>query len=145
MSIKWRDILYGILTGLRDFALTVLVVGAVQILIGLILWPLVFRDHPLGLSMALSLVGFASWLVSFIMSLGERRRRRFGDDPGLAPPEGFKGPPILDGMQSQVQRSGCGFLLLVGSLLPLGIAFALRLRADLQAGMSIRTLFPPMP
>ena len=145
MSIKWRDILYGVLTGLRDFALTVLVIGAVQVLIGLILWPLVFRDQPLGLSLALSLVGFASWLVSFVMSLGERRRRRLDDDPGLAPPGGFKGPPILDGMQSQVQRSGCGFLLLVGSLLPLGIAFALRLRADLQAGLSIRTLFPPMP
>ena len=145
MSIKWREMLRGMLIGLRDFALTVSVVGAVQVLIGLALWPLLFRAQPLGLSMALSLVGFASWLLSFILSMGDRRRRRFDGEDGLAPPGGFKGPAILDGLQGQVQRSGCGFILLVGSLIPLGIAFALRLRADLQAGMSLRTLFPPMP
>ena len=145
MSIKWRDMLRGMLIGLRDFALTVLFVGAVQVLIGLVVWPLVFRGHPLGLSLALSLVGFGCWLVSFILSLGSSRRRRFDDEGGLAPAGGFKGPPILDSLQGQVQRSGCGFILLVASLVPLGIAFALRLRADLQAGMTIRTLFPPMP
>ncbi|MBN1643024.1 MAG: hypothetical protein JXA09_17440 [Anaerolineae bacterium] len=145
MSIKWREMIQGALIGLRDFALTVFIVGAMQVLLGLIVWPILFRSHPLGLSMALSLVGFASWLLSFIFSLGERRRRRFDGGIDLVPPEGLRGPQILDGLQSQLQRSGCGFILLVGSLLPLGIAFVLRLRADLQAGMDIRDIFPPMP
>ena len=40
--------------------------------------------------------------------------------------------------------AGCGFVLICASFIPLGIAFFLRLRADLRAGLTLRDIFPPM-
>jgi hypothetical protein len=40
---------------------------------------------------------------------------------------------------------GCGFALLLSSFVPLALAFALRVNADLRSGMTWRELFPPMP
>ena len=149
MSIKWRETLHKALRSLRDFALTVLVIGGIQVLIALLLWPIVFRDHPVGFSMALSLVGFGAWLISFAISFADRRRQRMAymNVAGrAAPPPSQPGDrSLFEGMRDQAQRAGCGCTLLVASLVPLGIAFVLRLRYDLRGGLTWRDIFPPMP
>jgi hypothetical protein len=144
MSAKWRSILHTALIGLRDLSLTLLITGGVQVLIGLILWPVLFRGQKLGLSMALSLVGFGSWLLSFLMSVTGRRGRLTNEMP-LEPPQIFDDHPVLNRVQDRVQRAGCGFTLLMSSLVPLGIAFVLRLQSDLRAGLTLREIFPPLP
>jgi hypothetical protein len=149
MSIKWRETLHKALRSLRDFALTILVIGGIQVLIALLLWPIVFRDHPVGFSMALSLVGFSAWLVSFALSLADRRRQRMmyiSMAGRAAPPPSQPGDrSLFDGMRDQAQRAGCGFTLLAASLVPLGVAFILRLRYDLRSGLTLRDILPPMP
>jgi len=144
MPAKWRRALHTALTGLRDLTLSLLIVGGAQVAIGLILWPLIFRRQALGLSMALSLVGFGSWLLSFIMSV-TGRRGRLADEMPIEPPNVFEDHPLLEGVQDQIRRAGCGSMLLLSSVIPLGIAFVLRLRSDLRAGLELREIFPPMP
>jgi hypothetical protein len=144
MSAKWRRALHRASTSLRDLALSLLIVGGAQVVIGLILWPLIFRRHALGLSMGLSLVGFGSWVLSFTMSITGRRGRLTNEMP-IEPPNVFEDHPVLGGVQDQIQRSGCGFMLLLSSFVPLGIAFVLRLQSDLRAGLELREIFPPMP
>jgi hypothetical protein len=146
---KWQKLVHNTLLGLRNFALTVLAVGGIQILIALVVWPIVFRAHPLGLSMALSLVGFGCWVLSFVLSFADRRQRRWANmrmvgpsEPQIAPPEDRS---ILEDMREQAQQAGCGFVLLTASLLPLGIAFVLRLRYDLRMGLTLSDIFPPIP
>lgn len=145
MSIKWRALLRSALKSLRDLALTILVFGSILVLISLILWPILFRRGAIGLSMALSLVGFGSWLLSFILSIGDRRRQRrmMSSLNELSAPD--QAGPFLDSILGQTEQSGCGFILLLSSLVPLGIAFAIRLQADLRAGMTLKEIFPPMP
>lgn len=142
---KWREALKTALTSLRDFALTVAAFGGVQVLLALIVWPLIFGNHPLGFSMALSLVGFASWGIAFAASLGGRGRQPLTAITGqtMSPPVSDRN--LLSNMQDQVNRSGCGCVLLTSSLVPLAIAFALRLQADLRAGLDLSEIFPPMP
>jgi hypothetical protein len=144
MSTKWRSVLRSALASLRDFALTMLIAGGAQVVVGLILWPLFFRSQELGLSMALSLVGFGSWVVSFLMSVTGRRGRLTNDMP-LEPPELLEDHAVLGRVQEQIQRAGCGFTLLMSSLVPLGIALMLRLQSDLRSGLTLREIFPPMP
>jgi len=144
MSAKWRRALHTARTGLRDLTLSLLVVGGAQVVIGLILWPLIFRRQALGLSMALSLVGFGSWVLSFIMSVTGRRGRLTSEMP-IEPPNMFEDHPVLEGVQDQIKRAGCGFMLLLSSIVPLGIALVLRLQSDLRAGLELREIFPPMP
>ena len=149
MSIRWRETLRWALLGLRDFALTVLIVGGVQVLLALLLWPIVFREQPAGLSMALSAVGFGCWALAVGASFTDRRRRRLSDmeQAGTAPrmPLSPARGAVLIHLQEQVQRSGCGFILLTASLIPLGFALILRIRHDMRAGLSLREIFPPMP
>lgn len=145
MPANWRNALHTALISLRDFGLAALIVGAGQVLIALIVWPLVFRGHPLGLSMALSLVGFASWILAFLASMGDRRRRRLQPEEQPSITDVHEDVPVLERLQDQMRQSGCGFILLVSSILPLGIAFLMRLRADLRAGLTLRDIFPPMP
>jgi hypothetical protein len=141
----WRQALHNALHELRDLALSMLIVGGAQVLVGLVLWPLVFRRQALlGLSMALSLVGFGSWLLSFVMSF-TGRRRGFANQMAIEPPNLFENHTLLEGVQDRIQRIGCGFMLLVSSLIPLGIALLLRLQHDLRAGLELREIFPPMP
>jgi hypothetical protein len=78
------------------------------------------------------------------MSITGRRGRLTNEIP-LEPPEVFEDHPILDGVQDKIQRAGCGFVLLVSSIVPLGIALVLRLQADLRSGLELREIFPPMP
>lgn len=147
MPIKWREWIRGALSGLLGFASTVLIFGAGQVLISLLVWPIVFGDHPLGFSMALSLVGFGCWGLAFLYSFGGRRRRlgiAATTTPNSVLPVGREGT-LSARIQDQVQRSGCGFLLLVSSLVPLAIAFVLRLQADLRAGLTLSDILPPPP
>jgi hypothetical protein len=145
MPIRWKEALYEAWIGLRAFLITILFVGGVQVLISLILWPVLFRTQPLGFSMALSLVGFGSWILALLVSMGDRRRRRLA----MSMPQETPGPvadrSLMEHVQEQVQRSGCGFVMLAASIIPLAIAFALRLQADLRAGLSLTDIFPPMP
>ena len=145
MPVKWRETLNTVLSSLREFALTVAAFGGVQILLALIVWPLIFGDHPLGFSMALSLVGFASWGVAFAASLGGRGRQSLTAIAGQTVPPPVPDRNLLANMQDQVSRTGCGCILLTSSLIPLAIAFVLRLQADLRAGLDLSDIFPPMP
>ncbi len=144
MSAKWRSILRSALIGLRDLALTLLITGGAQVVVGLVLWPLLFRGQELGLSLALSLVGFGSWVLSFLMSISGRRGRLTNEMP-MEPPELFEDQAVLARVQDQIQRAGCGFTLLMSSLVPLGISLVLRLQSDLRSGLTLREIFPPMP
>jgi hypothetical protein len=144
VSAMWRQALHTALNGLRDLALSMLIVGGGQVVLGLILWPLIFRRQELGFSMALSLVGFGSWLLSFIMSFTSRRGRLNNEMP-IEPPRAFEDHPVLESVQDQIQRTGCGFMLLISSSIPLGIALLLRLQHDLRTGLELREIFPPMP
>jgi hypothetical protein len=139
----WRQALHTALNGLRDLALALLIVGGAEVLVGLALWPLLFRREELGLSLALSLVGFGSWLLSFVMSL--TGRRRLPNEMRIEPPNVFEGHSLLERTQDRIQRIGCGFMLLISSVIPLGIALILRLQHDLRAGLELREIFPPMP
>ena len=145
MPIDLQETLRAAWGGLRDFSQTVLIVGCIQVLISMLVWLIVFRNQPLGFSMALSAVGFGSWILSFLASSGSRRRlrRRMAPsdlpDPSLAPIH-----PLVGQVQGQMQRAGCGFVLICASFIPLGIAFFLRLRADLRAGLTLRDIFPPI-
>jgi hypothetical protein len=95
--------------------------------------------------MALSLVGFGSWVLSFILSVGDRRRQRELMSSLNERTTSEQTPPLLENIMAHTEQSGCGFTLLISSLVPLGIAFAIRLQADLRAGMTLRDIFPPMP
>jgi hypothetical protein len=146
MPIDLNETLRAAWIGLRDFMQAVFIVGCMQVLISILVWPIVFHNQPLGFSMALSAVGFGSWVLSFVASFGGRRRLRGGmmvpsevPDPSLAPIH-----PLVGLVQGQVQRAGCGFVLLCASLIPLGIALILRVRADLRTGLTLRDIFPPM-
>jgi hypothetical protein len=141
----WRKALHTFGRGMRDFVLTMLIVGGLQILASLVAWLLIFRSHPLGFSMALSLVGFASWLVALFASMGARRRALSALSPVQKTPALSVPYPFADSLQTQVDRLGCGFVLIVSSLIPLGIAFALRVRADMEAGLTWSDIFPPLP
>ena len=149
MPSKWRESLHSALRALRDFAVTVLVVGGAQVLIALLLWPIMFKNHPVGFSMALSLVGFSSWLLSFMISFADRRRTRLMNmrmaGPPMQPIAPSESRTFSERMQDQAQRMGCGFTLLAASFVPLGIAFVLRLRYDMRAGLTLRDIFPPLP
>jgi hypothetical protein len=139
---KWTRTALG---RLRDLALTLLVVGGIQILLSLPVWALLFRLYPLGFSMALSLIGFASWLLASLLSFGLGRRPTGGPLPDRSLP-GIPGAnPFVDHIQTQLDRSGCGFVLFLSSVIPLGLAFVLRVHADLQAGRTWNDIFPPLP
>jgi hypothetical protein len=133
-------------------ALAALVLGSLQVLLSLLPWFVLFRSQPLGFSMALTLVGFGSWFVGFASSIGARRRipRRPMARPPSAPsppPETARGrtPPWPARLQEQLERLGCGTVLFFSSLLPLALAFFIRLQADLQTGKTWNDIFPTMP
>ncbi len=145
MPQRWKNALRPILTGLRNSILNIALIGGAQILLALLIWQTLFRSQDQGFSMALTLVGFASWFLSFFMSLSSRR---YASGAGQT--------PLLAGMlanmaaskskrQPPIDRSGCGCLAFFASLIPLGIAFALRIQADLSAGKTWQDIFPPIP
>ena len=152
MSIGWRNTVHNWMCSARDLALSILILGGAQILLSLLLWPALFRSHPQGFSMALSLVGFGGWFVGFASSLGARRAmahrataRQPGavEQPSTEPSEAAH--PLMDRFKGQIGRSGCGTVLFLSSLVPLALAFALRLQADMRSGKSWSDIFPSMP
>jgi hypothetical protein len=140
------------MTRVRDLALTVLAVGCAEIVLSLIPWLILFRNHPQGFSMALSLSGFGGWIIGFASSLGTRRtvpdrstaRQQSDHDPARA-----EAPDVahtaIDSLRQRVERAGCGLILFLSSLLPLALAFFLRLQADLQSGKTWDDIFPTLP
>jgi hypothetical protein len=148
-TTKWQRLVHKALQRLRDFALTVLVIGGIQILVALAVRPILFARHPVGFSMALSLVGFFCWALSFLLSFSNQRRRRRAHSAIMGPPATPiaepKGGSVFEHMQKQAQQADYGFVLLVSSLLPLSIAFFLRLQYDLRTGLTLSDIFPPMP
>ena len=131
------------LHSLRDLALTILIAGGAQILLALILWPILFGCQPLGFALALSLVGFGNWALSALSSFGLGRRRRRGSQGKPAAQQ--QASPIVARVQEQLGRAGCSFVLFLSSLMPLALAFVIRLRADLRSGLTWQELFPPFP
>lgn len=131
----------------RDLALNVLVFAGAQILLALLFWLFLFRSHPQGFAMGLSLAGFGSWFLAFVTSFRARPR-----PPGAArfspPPETPKrsaDTPIKGILQAPLGNAGCGTILFLSGLVTLGLAFALRVRADMQAGKTWSDIFPIQP
>jgi hypothetical protein len=144
----------------RDLALTLSVFGGVQILLSLSLWPILFRSHPQGFAMALTLVGFGGWFAAFVTSFRRTRLPRstgeaYAANSGAAEPgPSSLGPPNMIGeddstmterLKTQVDRTGCGTVLFLSGLLPLGLAFVLRIQADMQSGKTWNEIFPTVP
>ena len=151
MSTDARKSEYSIQTRARDLAVNVLVFGGAQILLALLLWQILFRSHPQGFAMGLTLVGFGSWALS---SLTSSRRRRWSTPSGMGFPQQAPQPkasaprpdkPATTKMQEQLGSAGCGTVLFLSGLISLGLAFALRVRADMQAGMTWSDIFPTGP
>jgi hypothetical protein len=133
----------------RDLALNVLVFAGVQILSALLFWQLLFRSHPQGFAMGLTLVGFGSWALA--MLAGPRGRSIRGARYGTArmdPPPELSPPAHLSAREKLMERIsnvGCGTVLFLSGLVVLALAFVLRVRADMQAGMTWNDLFPTAP
>jgi hypothetical protein len=143
MPASWKKTILGLLHKASRTLVVIAVVGGAQVLLSLLVWQMLFRNYPLGFSMGLTLVGFASWFLSFLLGFGGRH-------PAATP----SGPTPLPGTLSQRQalnklggqndRGGCGCLLFAASLIPLVIAFIIRVQADMGAGKSWQDIFPPM-
>lgn len=152
MPSRWQGTAQSLMKRLLDLVLTTLVLGGVQILLSLLVWLLLFRSHVLGFSMALTLVGFGGWFIGFASSFGARRgmsqryTARQPDARERPPTSALRvAHPLADRFQEQIERSGCGTILFFSSLLPLALAFVLRLQADLQSGKTWNDIFPKMP
>jgi hypothetical protein len=153
MSTGERQTEKSLRTRARDLAINVLVFGAAQIVLALLFWQLFFREHPQGFAMGLTLVGFGSWAFAFMTSfrrrpmsispqeawLGSRTRAAAADKS--RPGEASAQAELLE----RLQNAGCSTVLFFSGLISLGLAFALRVRADMQAGMTWSDIFPTGP
>jgi hypothetical protein len=166
MSTGWKKTGARVLSSARDLALLVLAFGGVQFLRSVVVWAVLFRSRPQGFSMALTLVGFAGWFIAFTSSFASRRKVPWTEGtsrqpPGRVPPAGTTPPPestppagsaarppaspLVETAQAQVGRFGCGTVLFLSSLIPLGLAFILRVQADMQSGKTWSDIFPDIP
>jgi hypothetical protein len=131
----------------RDLALNVLVFAGAQILLALLFWQLLFRSHPQGFAMGLTLVGFVSWAIAFMTSFRKPWRPAMGRTalrPEAEPPRG-DAPSRSNKLQVQLGSAGCGTVLFLSGLVTLALAFVLRVRADMQTGMTWSDIFPTGP
>ena len=135
----------------RDLAANVFIFGGAQILLALLFWQTLFRSHPQGFAMGLTLVGFGSWTISLLTS---SRRRRWSTPSGMGFPQQAPQPkastqrsdgPTTTKLQEQLGSAGCGTVLFLSGLVSLGLAFALRVRADMQTGKTWSDIFPTGP
>jgi len=53
--------------------------------------------------------------------------------------------PLVARLKGQIERCGCGTVLFLSSLVPLALAFALRIQADMRSGKTWSDIFPSMP
>ena len=89
--------------------------------------------------------------LAFASSVGARRgmARQGTARPGAVqqPPAGAPvvAVPLAPRLQEQIGRFGCGTVIFLSSLLPLALAFALRVQADMQSGKTWDDIFPTMP
>jgi hypothetical protein len=148
MSTGERKAEHSIWVRARDLAVNVLIFAAAQILLALLFWQLFFRSHPQGFAMGLTLVGFASWVIAFVMVLRRRHRRpgigRAALQPAMARKPGADAPATRK-LPTHLGSAGCGTILLLSGLVSLALAFTLRVRADMQAGMTWSDIFPTAP
>ena len=143
MPVSWKKAILGFLKTSGRTLAVIAIIGGVQILVSLVVWQILFRSHPQGFALGLTLVGFASWFFSFLIGLGGRRYVA-----------GMSGAPALAGLLSyrkalgqpseQLDRSGCGCLVFAASTIPMAIAFVIRVQADFSAGKSWQDIFPPL-
>lgn len=146
MTLNLKSRLKELLNNARRTLSVLAIIAAIQIVVALLAWQILFRSHAQGLAMGLSLVGFLSWFVSFFSAgLGGRvasARARI-QNPALpfVPADEKKERDL--GSQP-VDQSGFGCLLFFASLIPLLIAFVLRIQADFAAGKTWNDIFPPM-
>jgi hypothetical protein len=152
MPVNWQRVALNLATRARDLALTVLALGSVQIVLSLLLWLAILRAQPLGFSMALSLVGFGGWFVALGSTLGAQRstrdrgRSRRPSAPKQNPADVPTAMPLwVAKIRELIERSGCGLVLFLSGLIPLGLAFYLRLQADMRLGKTWSDIFPTLP
>jgi hypothetical protein len=164
MSTGLRKTGATVLRGVRDLVLVVLAFGGIQLLLSVGVWAALFRSRPQGFSMALTLVGFGGWFFAFTASFSSRRRVPWTQGTSQQPPGrlsiGRDTPPLGEGRstepaapaasplvgaaQAQIGRFGCGTVLFLSSLIPLGLAFTLRVQADMQSGKTWNDIFPAL-
>jgi hypothetical protein len=104
--------------------------------------------------MGLTLAGFGSWAIAFMTSSRRPRGR------AITPQETWLGSrtdetstgassrgkaPAPEGLQARLQRTGCSTVLFLSGLIALVLAFVLRVRADMQAGLTWSDIFPTGP
>lgn len=148
MSIGERQTKFSLRVRARDLAVNVLLFGAVQVMLALLAWQILFRAHPQGFAMGLTLVGFASWALAFMSS--SRGRPPIGRGMARAPLQRQgratqPDSPTTNKLQEQLGSAGLSAVLFFAGLLVLGLAFALRVRADMQTGMTWSDIFPTSP
>ena len=145
MPTNWRRSIDKTGRAVLDFALTMLISGGLQVMVALLVWLLVFRNQPTGLSMALTLIGFGSWFLGAVASLRSGRRVISARPAESERASTTATNPVVEHLQTRVQRSGCGCTLLLSSMIPLALAFILRVQADMRAGRTWSDIFPPLP
>jgi hypothetical protein len=156
MPTSWRKALRVILQRAGAYGVQVLIVAGVELLVALPIWLGLFRSHPLGFPMALTLVGLPGWFMALVLSFQPSRggavRAGFMLSPlTMVPLQGLfltRGDRAADAKPTRISRSeriGCVTVLFLGSTLVLLLAFGLRLRADFALGKTWKDIFPEMP
>jgi len=167
MPRSWRRIGREILERVGAFLLDVLIIGSVEMFASFLLWLVIFRSAPLGFSMALTVVGFIGWFIAFLLSFRSRPSRLqemranmmfspFGNflNPAMARPEETEKDEDEDANGDKKdkeddvslgERMARTMVFFIASLIPLGIAFAIRLQADFALGKSWEEIFPQVP
>ena len=144
MSSGWQKLVQGTLKSLRDLVLAVSIVTAIQFVLSLLLWLVLFSKLSLGFPMALTLAGFVGWFLSFLSTFagGRRRTATMSTAANLFNP--FVVPQFATRRETPAERAerfGCGTVLFAASLIPLGVAFFLRKQADISKGMTWSDIF----
>lgn len=151
MPFPWKKWAASGLKNVQKGAMAIVTIATIQILLSVLVWQVLFRRFPQGFSMGLTLVGFASWFFSMFPGRGSRRYAPGGAMP-FNPLSRLEKPAERSAERASTgsaERDGArtnsaGCLLFIASLIPLGIAFALRVRADLNSGKTWQDIFPPM-
>ena len=155
MPTSWRKALRAIWKRASAYGVQVLIVAGVEVLVALLVWLVLFRSHPLGFPMALTLVGLPGWFMALVLSFQPSRsgalRAGFMLSPlTMAPIQDLfqtRGARAADAKRTRLSRSeriGCVTVVFLGSLLVLLLAFGLRLRADFAMGKTWKEIFPEM-